>query len=885
MESHMQKKDRVDIPKDISDEVIVAHNNTCCVCNTPNKTIHIHHIDENPANNDKNNLAVLCVDCHSKAHMKGGFGRQLNAGQITKYRDEWVEIVKQRKRNLVLPASAIEHTNIGCWEKIDFTNQCGIENAIAGLGLNQNNVISCPRLPIFEEAFKNVDTLHFVNIIGESGSGKSLTAFQIAYEFFKNGYAVYTYIGGDLLELTSSSPSLYIIDNAHLYQSVADTLKNKVNNDTKLICVYTDSANNIKDRGIRITAKQAVEVLYDYYKKNAQLIIPIVKKFNRKLGVDFGDIPYVNLLLSARMQNNPYYFNYVIRGAADYIKDKISDYKAEGFNEILTIIALYQILNADDYIVIEKINEQLHPKLIPDDFETKLVFNDKILVKNKNGYRFSHIRTAINFLNCYILHSFDNQTFANKLFWAFFDSNSYSLHGLLWLVNNLGSCVFKYKTNRQNLSLFTAAEIETIFDKLHERKTETFFLSIIERIEYLLKNRNIQDKIDEYIDIINSCQTIDLPGVGDFINLLINKGRDDDYIALKKIQENINYSRILKLFNDATSEELIYFVRFFDRLAFNFNGWHDKITKYLDIAGFTLKVNNIAIDYLFSAVSLGATFYCHDKTLVSIRDACVNKSFFYFKQNPIEAWLQIDYNTFSTFWGYDSFSDKIFKKSAYHKRIRSKFTEVMDSDILASQISTNIMYDWQWVANFIETIYRFDKSKYIQIIEKINLSELSKNLKGLWGTEQEFEFLRVFSYDSRAIKKLIAFCEADIAAISSYILFFSTEGLIYLHKKGKSFNIRHCRNDYVLINGLLKLVKKDTNLGVNLIVEAKEEIIKYIQANIYYYDDSDIKQKEDLHKALNRIKDDLASSTLSEAELNILLDIKSYNFIKQNYNQ
>ena len=259
------------------------------------RSTQIHHIDENPANNDIDNLAVLCLECHNKTQITGGFGRHLNAGQITLYRSQWLEIVKERNKNLALAIYPKEQVFASCWENIDFSNQSGIENAIAGLGLNQNNVTNCPKLPIFEEAFKSVDTLHFVNIIGESGSGKSLTAFQIAYEFFRNGYDIYSYIGGDFVELTSSLPSLYIIDNAHLYQTIVDKFKAKVNKNIKLICIYTDSAN-IKEQGVRITAKKAVDVLYEYYKKNAELIIPIVKKFNRKFGVEFGDVSYLHLI-------------------------------------------------------------------------------------------------------------------------------------------------------------------------------------------------------------------------------------------------------------------------------------------------------------------------------------------------------------------------------------------------------------------------------------------------------------------------------------------------------------------------------------------------------------------------------------------------------------
>ncbi|MCI8325671.1 MAG: HNH endonuclease [Clostridia bacterium] len=872
----MPKKNRITIPNAIADKVLFNHNRTCCVCRIPNKEVQIHHIDENPANNAINNLAVLCLDCHNKTQITGGFGRHLNAGQIILYRDQWLEMVKERNHTLALASLSIEKSNINSWKKVDFSNQCGIENAIAGLGLNQNNVISCPKLPIFDEAYKNVDTLHFVNIIGESGSGKSLTAFQIAYEFFKKGYDIYSYIGGEHIELISHSPALYIIDNAHLHQAIIDKIKTKVNSNIKLICVYTDSTN-VKEQAVRITTKQAVDVLYEYYKKNAQSIIPIVKKFNRNLGVEFGDISYANLIESARMQNNPYSFNYIIRGAADYIKDKIVDYKKDGVSEILTIIALHQILTADDFITTEKINELIEPKVIAKDFETKLVFNDKTLVKNNSGYKFSHIHTAINYLIYYILNSFDNQTFANKTFWSFFNSNTYSLQGLLWLVNNLRSSKFNYKTNRQILSLFTTAEIESIYDKLHERKNEPYFLNIIERIEHYLRNRNVNDKIDEYINIINSCQIVDLPSVGAFINMQINKGNDNNYLILKKIQDNIDHSRILNLFNESSSEAFIYFVYFFNRLSYGFKGWNKKVTKYLDIDKFTLKIKNISMDYLYSIVNIAATFSFRDKNLTMIRDACVDKILFYLNKNPIETWQQIDDNSFFILWGYHSIYNRTVKKSQYYKTVQAKFIDAVDPSLLASQISSNILYHWQSIANLLEVIYCFDKNKYFQIIKNVNLNALSLNLHGLWGTSQEFEFLRVFYYDSKILENIIFLCELDIEQITMDILFFSTTGAIYLNKKGKKFNIESCRNEYILIEGLLKLAKKDIQLSISLIVENKEKLIEFIKGSINDFDDSDIKLKKFLHKSLNEIKNELSQSELSQEELDTLLNLNNYN--------
>ena len=92
----MPKKFRVEIPIDVSAKVLFESDRTCCVCRQK-KPLQIHHIDDNPANNDHRNLAVLCLDCHRDTQIRGGFDRKLDAEQVRLYRDDWVEQVRRHR--------------------------------------------------------------------------------------------------------------------------------------------------------------------------------------------------------------------------------------------------------------------------------------------------------------------------------------------------------------------------------------------------------------------------------------------------------------------------------------------------------------------------------------------------------------------------------------------------------------------------------------------------------------------------------------------------------------------------------------------------------------------------------------------------------------------
>jgi hypothetical protein len=53
---------RVAIPKKTSDAVLGEYSHRCAIC--AGDRPHLHHIDEDPSNNDPKNLLPLCPNCH-----------------------------------------------------------------------------------------------------------------------------------------------------------------------------------------------------------------------------------------------------------------------------------------------------------------------------------------------------------------------------------------------------------------------------------------------------------------------------------------------------------------------------------------------------------------------------------------------------------------------------------------------------------------------------------------------------------------------------------------------------------------------------------------------------------------------------------------------------
>jgi hypothetical protein len=90
-------KRRPGIPRRRTDEILFASNHTCCVCRVAGKDVQIHHIDGNHSHNQLVNLAVVCLDCHSKVSGTRGLGKAYSSGEVRRYKRAWEQQVRESR--------------------------------------------------------------------------------------------------------------------------------------------------------------------------------------------------------------------------------------------------------------------------------------------------------------------------------------------------------------------------------------------------------------------------------------------------------------------------------------------------------------------------------------------------------------------------------------------------------------------------------------------------------------------------------------------------------------------------------------------------------------------------------------------------------------------
>lgn len=85
------------VPAATRDLILFKNDHTCCICRIKGKHVQIHHIDRNRRNNDPNNLAVVCLDCHSRVTGPSGLGRSYSPGELKKYKRAWEQQVQKSR--------------------------------------------------------------------------------------------------------------------------------------------------------------------------------------------------------------------------------------------------------------------------------------------------------------------------------------------------------------------------------------------------------------------------------------------------------------------------------------------------------------------------------------------------------------------------------------------------------------------------------------------------------------------------------------------------------------------------------------------------------------------------------------------------------------------
>jgi hypothetical protein len=84
------------------EQTLAANAHVCCVCKRRGIGVNVHHIDHNASNNDRENLAVLCVQEHDAHHRPVQYPAlnhlDLSADELRRHKRDWEEFVAEAQK-------------------------------------------------------------------------------------------------------------------------------------------------------------------------------------------------------------------------------------------------------------------------------------------------------------------------------------------------------------------------------------------------------------------------------------------------------------------------------------------------------------------------------------------------------------------------------------------------------------------------------------------------------------------------------------------------------------------------------------------------------------------------------------------------------------------
>lgn len=108
------------VPASVYNSLLFKSRWTCCVCRGSDKEIILHHIKEWAESRDhsENNLVVLCLHCHGKAHSSHQLSLNLGEKQLKSAKKKWeCEVSASDARNLAVESKTQDNSH--CWYHVN----------------------------------------------------------------------------------------------------------------------------------------------------------------------------------------------------------------------------------------------------------------------------------------------------------------------------------------------------------------------------------------------------------------------------------------------------------------------------------------------------------------------------------------------------------------------------------------------------------------------------------------------------------------------------------------------------------------------------------------------------------------------------------------------
>lgn len=726
------------------------------------------------------------------------------------------------------------------WLQLDFSNQVGLEHAIMGHRLLPSDVSACPRLPQIKEASIRLEQAHCVIIEGAPGSGKSITAYQLAWDYLQKGWEILRLnisklnAGKKATLYNRGYKTVFIIDDAQqLDREQIVELMTKTNQNSKLIIAQTITSN-FSTESITISQKQAVDALYEHYKKHKDEVLPIIKGTNLAIGRCVGDDPMdtpLNFILDvAHKEDTPWLFNYSVRGGWECTSSQYAVAREHNRADLLlTLIALKQILTLDKPVSKTWLSSLLYQWGYTDQWlsgQLEYLYKQKLII-DIDEIRTLHLQMAIRIIANYLkqMNSVEGFRFYSLLQHEFVE-NSNPLLGISWFFSLLFAYDVKYKLS---LNVFTDEFNKKLVTRCSqqmssEHKSHAGF--VIDRVLHLEAKMKYKDIVAENDFLINWIENVDNQTAYSFsqiLNSMINESRDWQ----KDFVNSLDSLVITENMRSIRSDYLYDWAYFLNRLLYSCKtSWAKKFCNQLPKQEISDAMQSCSIDNIGGLSEMLCTLKIIDEEFCFEE---YHKCIWIIKKSMGEGFIHTLENLDLHFLMY-LLGENLFdlgRPSQRQKDAGKAFIGCITYEMIRKCIFEGTPRNWDTFYRFSGEVFRYDSLKFITAIKDVDFNILNSKTADMWQIQPDVLIQLLYmlsSCDKIKTEEWIYSNRNKIKTIDTALTQFSPRTAEYVLNNGGSIILAKSHRWHVNANAVFALRSYDKKLCCKIVDENLADI-------------------------------------------------------------
>ena len=638
------------------------------------------------------------------------------------------------------------------WEFVTFEHQRGIEAAVAGERLGPRDVDSCPRLPHIESARRDLDLVHRVDITGGPGCGKSITVWHLARELNRSGWHVlrptspYPADAGPLLNAVKASAwkSVCVVDDA---QTLSDGFTHNLNElATPRLRVITGTTDPMgeKPRSVRIPAQIAVEVLAGYYRSRQRELLPIVRRYDFRIGDDYMSTPLEGRIDRAAESDTPWQFSFVLRGGWNQAREQLASLRDFDRADLLfVLVASRQLLTLDAGSHIEDIVADARAMGRTEGWVIAGIdlMRSQGAILPDDPLRCLHIRAAVVAIRS-ALSQRREDTFPALLsvLRRMVYARNTSIRGISWLTEQVLGTDALRELRWGDERFFEPQRLKELLERLLAsasplaRRDAAFLMSRLLWYQELGKEK-LHAHVATLREWLEAATAENCYALGEFVNYI------GDEAPYNELVISMNPECLWRSVQASQPQDGYAWGHFLGRLAYaGSSNWRATATQAMDRSAIQDLVGRFTthdLDYLAKLIQ-GIASYDLDFGLECVRTALPSLQGG-FEADAFKAYCATQDLQF-TVLGHGIFGEQ--RPSRAQKELSQKITDGIRPTDIVTGISTCRFGDWETYARILRWLKTDNRDKHRSIVSAISWDDLDRRTVGHWRhPPREFRLL------------------------------------------------------------------------------------------------------------------------------------------------